>query len=96
MDTEAIDGAASQAVRRRVVISGEDDTVKIGSLLLDGFHCAPEHSLAAAAVVRVRMEESHRPFPAFSRVDHGERQTQRYGEECCEEGIENEADRHGS
>lgn len=55
------------------MVSGEDDAVEIGSFLLDGFDCAPEDSLAAAAVVRVGMEESHRAFPALSRVDDGER-----------------------
>ena len=55
------------------MITGEDDTVEIGSFLLDGFDCAPEDSLAAAAVVCVGMEESHRSFPALSRVDDGER-----------------------
>lgn len=55
------------------MVSGEDDAVEIGSFLLDGFDGAPEDSLSAAAVVRVRVEESHREFPALSRVDDGER-----------------------
>jgi hypothetical protein len=55
------------------MISGEDDTVKIGIFLLNGFNGAPEHSLAAATVVRVRMEESYRTFSALSCIDHGKK-----------------------
>ena len=57
------------------MVAGVDNAVnvKVRSLFLDGFDGAPKHSLSAAAIVGVRVEEPHGSLPVPSASDYVER-----------------------
>ena len=59
LDPEAIESSGRQALRGGVVVAGVDDAVEIRDFILDGFDGAPQHSLSAATIIGVRMEEPH-------------------------------------
>ena len=56
-DTEPVERARGKSIGRGVGIAGVDGAGEVREELLHGAHRAPEHALAAAAVVGVRVEE---------------------------------------
>lgn len=52
------------------MVASVDDTVEIGTLLLDGLDGAPEDPLSAAAVVGVGVEEADRLLSAPTPVEY--------------------------
>lgn len=55
------------------MIAGVDDAVKVGTYVLDASDGAPKHPLAAAAVVGVGVEESHRLLSVLSAGEYLQR-----------------------
>jgi len=87
VDAKPVERTCGETLGRSIGVACEDGAGEVRVELLHGAHRAPEHALAAAAVVRVRVEES--------RGRHGvtsEKAPERGAEERGEDGEE--ADRH--
>lgn len=54
------------------MVAGVDDAIEIRDFILDGFDGAPQHSLSAAAIVGVRMEEPHGSVSVPYTTDYAE------------------------
>jgi len=57
-DTEPVESACGEGLGRRIGIAGVDSAGEVRAKLLHGAHRTPEHALASAAVVGVRVEET--------------------------------------
>lgn len=61
------------------MIAGVDDAVEVRALFLDGFDGAPQHSLSAAAIIGVGMEEPHGSLSVPSASDYAQGEFQNKG-----------------
>jgi hypothetical protein len=91
-DAETVESARFKTLGRSVGIAGEYGAGEVRAQPLHGAHGAPEHALAAAAVIRVRVEEPRRGRGLTSEAEDA---PERGGEERGDGGEEAGQDRHG-